>query len=138
MGDIFIGVGALIFDDEGRVLLVKHSYESFWKGKWILPGGRLHFGEKLEECARREVLEETGISVRILRHLITFDRIVREGDRVTLHVIYIVFTARVIGGVVSPSSELSDARWFTSEEIRSRVDEMHPDTVVILRAAGLL
>ena len=56
------------------------------KDKWIAPGGHIEFGESPEECARREVLEETGYQVGKLefRGLVTFyDRMPREEDSVT-------------------------------------------------------
>lgn len=55
-----VGVGVLIFDEDDRVLLGlrkgKHA-----EGMWGLPGGHLEGGESFEQCAKREVEEETGI-----------------------------------------------------------------------------
>ena len=58
---IMIGVGAVIEDGAGKILLVKHIPErgGFWQGKWICPGGALEFGETIEEGIKREVREET-------------------------------------------------------------------------------
>src|SRR5437016_4506535 len=56
-----VGVVGLIRDEEGRVLLLRHTY--WLKKPWGLPGGGLHPGETLEECLRREVLEETGMKI---------------------------------------------------------------------------
>lgn len=49
-------------EDDGSVLLLQHEY----RGAWGLPGGLLERGETIEECARREVLEETGLEVQML------------------------------------------------------------------------
>jgi 8-oxo-dGTP diphosphatase len=59
-------VGAVIFDDEGRVLLVRRGKPPH-KGAWTLPGGRIEPGESSEAAVEREVLEETGLTVRALR-----------------------------------------------------------------------
>ena len=59
-----VGVGVLIIR-ENRILLGKRL-GSHGAGTWAPPGGHLDFGETLEECARREVLEETGIIVRAI------------------------------------------------------------------------
>ena len=60
---IMIGVGAVIEDSAGRVLLVKHVPErgGFWQGKWICPGGELEPGETIEEGIKREVREELSL-----------------------------------------------------------------------------
>lgn len=54
-----IGIAVLI-EREGKILLGKRK-GSHGEGTWALPGGRLGFKEKFEECAKRELLEETGI-----------------------------------------------------------------------------
>ena len=56
-----VGVGVLVLRD-GRVLLGRRK-GSHGAGTWSAPGGRLEFGESLEACARRELLEETGLAV---------------------------------------------------------------------------
>lgn len=54
-----VGVGVIIVRD-GRVLLGERA-GSHGAGTWALPGGHLEFGETVADCARREVLEETGL-----------------------------------------------------------------------------
>jgi len=61
-----IGVFASIFDDAGRILLVRHGYET---RRWGTPGGRLEPGESPISALSREVAEEIGCEVRIM-HLI--------------------------------------------------------------------
>ena len=54
MSKIIVAVGAVIEDNEGRILLVKHKPErgGYWQGEWICPGGKLELGETLEEAAK--------------------------------------------------------------------------------------
>ncbi len=59
-----VGASAVIVDDGGRVLLVKHTYG---RCNWELPGGHTDPGESAMETARREVREETGLRVRVER-----------------------------------------------------------------------
>jgi len=54
-------VGALIFDPAGRLFLMR-SHK--WAGKYVVPGGHVELGETLEAALRREVAEETGLSIR--------------------------------------------------------------------------
>ena len=56
-------VGALITDEAGRVLLLRRRPDDFLDGLWELPGGGVEPGEGLEDALRREVLEETGLTV---------------------------------------------------------------------------
>lgn len=58
-------------EDPPRVLLVKRKNEPY-AGKWALPGGFIDMAETLEETARRELQEETGITVKRLEQLHTF------------------------------------------------------------------
>lgn len=57
-----IGVGVLVVKD-GKVLLGKRK-NAHGEGRWCFPGGHLEFNESPEDCALREVLEETGLSVK--------------------------------------------------------------------------
>jgi ADP-ribose pyrophosphatase YjhB (NUDIX family) len=56
-------VGAVVLDDAGRLLLIRRGHDPH-AGLWSLPGGRVEDGETDEQAVRREVLEETGLSVR--------------------------------------------------------------------------
>ena len=135
-----IGVGAVIEDGAGRILLVKHRPErgGFWQGKWICPGGRLEPGETIQEAIKREVKEETQLDISLVAPLHPFDRIVRSEDgKVTLHVIYIDYLARVTGGTVRPGSDIGEARWVTREQIPEIWGELHDDTRRLLQIAGV-
>ena len=72
-----VGVGVLIIND-GKILLGKRK-NTHGGGLWAPPGGHLEFAERLAECARREVLEETGLEVSNLKVLgFTNDIFVQE------------------------------------------------------------
>src|SRR5579864_2900472 len=71
-----VGVGGVIID-EGRALLIRRGSEPLL-GEWSIPGGTLELGETLEQGVARELLEETGLEVRVLELIEVFDRIYVE------------------------------------------------------------
>ena len=135
-----IAVGAVIEDEDNRILLVKHVPErgGFWQGKWICPGGRLEPGETIEEGIKREVREETQLEIDLVAPLHPFDRIVRSNDRVSLHVIYIDYLARVTGGELKPGSDVGEAIWVEKERIPQIWEELHDDTKKLLQIAKIV
>ena len=99
-----------------KLLQVKHS--SSLKpdyGDWLLPGGSLKSGESLENALKREIMEETGLEVEIVRKV---DERVDSytGDWFT-NFLCVPLTSRI-----KISSELSDARWFDHDEIKNLED----------------
>lgn len=82
-----IGVGVIVLRDN-RVLLGKRK-GAHGSGTWQFPGGHLEWSESIEACAQREVLEETGVAVRNVRHVaFTNDIFGTEGKHyVTLYVV---------------------------------------------------
>lgn len=90
-----VRVGALVVLD-GRVVLVRHRYRN--STYHLLPGGGVEVGESLGEALAREVDEETGLRVRIVRPLLVNDSIDPRGSR---HVVNITFLAEAVGGAVT-------------------------------------
>ena len=90
---------AVIFDDDGRILVQHHSSSKpdFYK----LPGGGVRFREKAEDCIVREILEETGLDARVDRLLWVRDFL----DQLQYHSIELFFLATVIDGEFMPNPE---------------------------------
>lgn len=76
---VCIGVGVIV-KKNGLVLLGKRK-NSYGAETWAFPGGHLEFGEKVEDCAVREVLEETGITIENLKKETFTEDISREEGR---------------------------------------------------------
>ena len=111
-----VGVGAVVLDED-RVLLVRRGQEP-QKGLWSIPGGGLELGETLEEGARREAREETGLDVRILRFLGTFERILRDdAGEVEFHYILADYLCEPAGGDLRAGDDADRAEWFRRDEI---------------------
>ena len=95
----------------GKVLLVERSKPP-WQGRWSLPGGHVEWGESLRDAAVREVLEETGLTIAILRLVDTIDVINRdEGRAVRSHYALTVFLGRLITGLLQPGSDAAAVMW---------------------------
>ncbi|MCX5998271.1 MAG: NUDIX domain-containing protein [Chloroflexi bacterium] len=138
--ETIVAVGAVIDDGEGRILLVKHVPErgGFWQGKWICPGGQLELGETIQEGIVREVREETNLEIALTEPLVPFDRIVKEGNQTKLHVVYVDYLARLVGGRLQPASDVGQAVWVSREDIQNVWAELHDDTKKLLRIANIV
>src|ERR1700685_3068590 len=71
-----VGVGGVVIED-GQALLIRRGSEPL-RGEWSIPGGSLELGETLEQGVARELLEETGLAVRVLELIEVFERIYRD------------------------------------------------------------
>ena len=105
-------VSTLVFDDDGRVLLVFEEDQDAWS----TPGGSVDVDERPEDAARREVLEETGFEVR-LDGIVTvlggpeFHTHYKNGDEVAY--VATVYRGTVIGGGARPDGdEVTATEWF--------------------------
>jgi ADP-ribose pyrophosphatase YjhB (NUDIX family) len=135
---IIIRVGAVIFDTDGRLLLVRHVPEkrSFWEGKWIMPDGMLRYGESLEKCAIREIKEETNLDISIIKYISTIDNLFKESSYNGLYIIYIDFLSEVTGGELKCGSDVGEVVWVSKDEILRKEYDLHPDTLKILSNIG--
>lgn len=105
-----VGVGAIVSRGE-QVLLVRRR-NVHGAGTWSTPGGHLDFGEAPEECAAREVREETGVEIVDVRFkAITNDVFEAEGK----HYITIWMEGRYLSGepTVCAAYEMSEVGWFS-------------------------
>ena len=111
-----LGVGALIFEG-AKVLLVERGNEPL-KGWWSLPGGGVETGERLEAAMRREVREETGLLVEMVRVAEIFERLMADEDgRCEYHYVLIDYECRVVGGELQAGDDSAAVRWFGLEEL---------------------
>jgi len=98
------------------VLLVKRGKEPF-RGYWAFPGGAVEFGEMLEDAARRELTEETGLTAHALAFLGFADRIARNKDgEVTHHHVLARFLCEAFEGAALAGDDAAELRWVTLEE----------------------
>ena len=106
-----VAVGALVFDGDGRVLLVERGNPP-GAGLWSVPGGRLETGETLAQAVAREVREETGLVVEVGALACVVERIT-EG----YHFVILDYHAHVIGGALAPGGDARAARFVAAAEL---------------------
>ena len=114
------GVRVVIPDEEGKILMVKQSHEG--KDIWMVPGGGIEEGENSKEAAIREVLEETGLEIRVNRLLWHVEEVSeKRGQRFVNF-----FLGEITGGHLSLGADpefdennqvLREARFLSKKEI---------------------
>jgi ADP-ribose pyrophosphatase len=130
-----VGVGAVVIRD-GRILLVKRG-SSPGKGLWAPPGGLVELGESVREAAEREILEETGITIRAKEAFYIFDFIDRDSDgNIKYHYIIIDFEADYLGGEPKASDDAMEVRWVAPEDVPGLA--ITPTTRKLLRQMGFI
>ena len=111
-----IGIGAVIVSGH-RALLVRRNTEPL-RGEWSVPGGMLELGETLHDGVRREVQEETGLTVEPGEVLDVFDSIFTDAaGRTQYHYVLIDYLCRPLSGEARPGSDVSDVRWVGLEAL---------------------
>jgi len=120
-------VGALIFDPERKMLMVRTQK---WGGRWGIPGGKIRRGEASGDALRREILEETGLEVSGVEFVMVQDCIEPPEFHLPAHFFLMNYTAQSTGGDVVLNDEAQDYRWVTAEEVVS-LDLNTPTRVLV-------
>ncbi|MDT0459462.1 NUDIX domain-containing protein [Streptomyces sp. DSM 41527] len=132
---------AVVVDECGRILLQRRRDNNMW----ALPGGAMHIGESLPDCAIRETREETGFHVEVVGIVGTYTHpghVFAYDDGEVRQEFSICFLARPVGGQLEVSEESTDVRWFAPGEIdalpmvpsiRKRVNDWREGTMPAAR-----
>ncbi|MEW6334493.1 MAG: NUDIX hydrolase [Thermodesulfobacteriota bacterium] len=130
-----VGVGAVVLK-EGRVLLVRRGVAPAM-GLWAIPGGAIELGETLREAAEREILEETGITIRAGEPVFTCDVCHRDDEgRVRFHYVIVDLAADYVSGEVRGADDALEARWVAPGEIMDL--PATKTTLTLLRRIGFI
>jgi len=114
----FVGVGAVVFKGL-KILLVKRG-RAPKEGEWSLPGGGQKLGETVIQALHREILEETGLTIKIGQLLGVVDFIEPGANpaknAVSYHYTLIDYAADYVSGELVAMSDTADARFFSLDE----------------------
>ncbi len=112
-----------IKNNDLKILLVKRNMPPF-KNKWALPGGFVRIKEDLQEAAKRELEEETGVKDVYLEQLYTFGNPKRDprGRVITIAYMALINSKNI---KLKATTDVSDARWFSVKEIPELAFDHH-------------
>ncbi len=117
-GQLRLGCSAIIFDENKRVLLTRRTDN----GQWCLPGGGMDSGESAAEACIREVMEETGLHVRVKRLVGVYsdpNQLIIYPDGNKVFVVALSFEVEIIGGELGLSNETTEVGYFMLKEMES-------------------
>lgn len=103
-----VSVAGIVVNDEGKVLVIRRRDN----GHWEPPGGVLEMSETFEDGARREVLEETGILVRVERLTGVYKNMKRG-------IVALVFRCTPLDEPSKVTDEATEVRWMSLDEVRN-------------------
>jgi 8-oxo-dGTP diphosphatase len=118
-----VGVGGVVIEN-GRTLLIRRGSEPL-RGQWSIPGGTLELGESLQQGVARELLEETGLQVRVLELIEVFDRVFRDENAKQsdvpsapkYHFVIADYLCERISGEARAGSDVTDVVYATETEL---------------------
>jgi 8-oxo-dGTP diphosphatase len=118
-----VGVGGVIIH-QARALLIRRGSEPLL-GEWSIPGGMLELGETLEQGVARELLEETGLTVRVIELIEVFDRIYVESaadanegkKRPRFHYVIVDYLCERVEGQAAAGSDVTEVEFASEEEL---------------------
>jgi 8-oxo-dGTP diphosphatase len=104
-------VAAIIFNEQGQILLFKHTYRKF---EWGLPAGGLEHREQPRDAIQREFLEETGMEIKVERLLTALSA--REDHHISM-----IYLCTIVSGEFKESHEISEMKYFDIHDLPARM-----------------
>ena len=107
-------VSAIIFNPDNKILLCK-SHK--WNNKYVIPGGHIELGEKMEEALKREILEETGLEIYDIKLISLKESVFSETFHKGKHFIFIDYICKTDSYEVTLNDEAEEYEWVDLQEI---------------------
>jgi 8-oxo-dGTP diphosphatase len=118
-----VGIGGVVIVD-GKAVLIRRGSEPL-KGQWSIPGGSLELGETLEQGVERELLEETGLVVKVVEFIEVFDRVYGdEKEKPRFHYVIVDYLCERVRGELKAGGDATDVVLAGEDELeRFRLTE---------------
>ena len=120
-------VAAIIQNPQGQYLCCKRGDWKSAPGKWEFPGGKPEANESLEDALTREIREELGVEIAVIRQ---FDRSTTKVGEVEIDLV--CFVCELVDEIPTSSTDHSELRWVPEEEL-SKLDWAEPDLPALKR-----
>ena len=112
-----VGVGAIVVDDDGKVFLSQRGEQATnERGTWEFPGGKVHFGDTLQETLKREFMEEYGMTLEIVALLSVDDHILEGEGQHWVSPTYIAHSVGAEPQILEPH-KCSAIGWFDIDDL---------------------
>jgi len=130
---IRVGSAVVLENKKGEILLIKRKNEPA-KGKWVLPGGGINFGEQSKETAKREIKEETGYNISVGDFITTLELI---DPKKSFHRVILYHKAKLLGGNFRLSNDAENTMWVKPKKIKT-VKNLGEWAIQVLKEASCL
>ncbi|HEX8033633.1 MAG TPA: NUDIX domain-containing protein [Ktedonobacterales bacterium] len=124
---IGVGVGAMVFNSKGQVFLSQRGPTATnERGHWEFPGGKVAFGETLQETITREFMEEYGMEIAVVELVGVSDHILAQEQQ---HWVSPTYIARHIGGEpqIREPEKCTAIGWFTLDQLPQPLSQVTLD-----------
>lgn len=112
-----LGVGAIVFDDAGRVLLIQRGKPPR-AGQWSIPGGMVELGEKLLDAVQREVKEECSIDIEVGDVVLIYEPIFHDAEgKIEFHYVLVDYWARHSSGEAVANDDALAVAWVALDDL---------------------
>ena len=108
-----VGAAVVLFDAQGRLLLIKRGPNVTRPGRWAIPAGYVNYGEEIRQAAARELLEETGLTATIGSPIFVASNF-HAPEKLTVG---IWFQGTMTGGTLQAGDDAVAADWFMLHEL---------------------
>jgi nucleoside triphosphatase len=109
-----LAVGAVIFNPEDKILLLRQQK---WNDEYVIPGGHVEWGERLEDALRREISEETGLEIYDIKLLALKENVSGLGYHEKKHFILLDYVCRTDSFTVTLDEETQAYAWVGLDEL---------------------
>lgn len=113
-----VAVGGVVIHDS-RVLVIRRGQPPL-EGRWSIPGGILEIGETIAAGIEREMMEETGVRVRVLDLIEIYEKVLRDEEKEPqYHFVILDYACEFVEGTARAGGDVTDVAWVSEQQLES-------------------